>query len=346
MAFSSGDPPKVDVAAPAGNHRSSSRGISESMGDLDRSWDKRIGERVRLRELRILHAVVQSGSMARAAQALSMTQPAVSQAIGHLEAALNMPVLERSPAGVAPTAIGSVLLRRALEAVDSLAEGLREIEALADPGSGHIVVGASESYIAGGALAATIMTLQRRFPRFRVVVVESNTAAMSFADLRERRVDVMFGRSARANRPDDIEQIPLLDEALLVVAGGHNAWAHAATMRFADLADRPWVLAPAGTAVYELVADAHRAEGVDMAAPAVTTYSMMLRLQLLASGPFVTAFPESLVRTCAPAWNLVALPLALGSTLPVSAYALRGRAAGRAITAFIDAARAVHRGIG
>jgi DNA-binding transcriptional LysR family regulator len=103
-------------------------------------------------------------------------------------------------------------------------------------------------------------------------------------------------------------------------------------------------LAPAGTAVYELVADAHRAEGVEMAAAAVTTYSMMLRLQLLASGQFVTAFPESLVRNCAQAWNLVALPLALGTAVPVSAYTLRGRAASRAIAAFIDAARSVNRG--
>jgi DNA-binding transcriptional LysR family regulator len=158
----------------------------------------------------------------------------------------------------------------------------------------------------GGGLAATITMLQQRYPRFRVVVVESNTAAMDFADLRERRVDVMFGRSARANPPADIEQIKLLDEALEVVTGGHNPWAHAKTMCYADLAGRPWVLAPAGTAVYELVADAHRAEGVEMAAAAITTYSMMLRLQLLASGQFVTAFPESLVRNCAQAWNLAA----------------------------------------
>ena len=316
------------------------------MGELDRSWDRRIGERVRLRELRILHAVVQSGSMARAAQALSMTQPAVSQAIGHLEAALNAPVLSRSPAGVVPTAIGSLLLRRALEAVDTLTEGLREIEALVDPGAGEIVVGASESYIAGGALGATINVLQRRFPRFRVAVVESNTAATSFADLRERRVDVMFGRSTRNDPPEDLAQTFLLDEALLLVAGGHNAWAHAAAMGFADLADKPWVLAPAGTAVFELVAEGHRAAGVRMAVPAVTTYSMLLRLQLLTSGEFVTAFPESLVRNCAQAWDLVALPLALGTTLPVSAFTLRSRAASGAIMAFIDAARAVNRGDG
>jgi DNA-binding transcriptional LysR family regulator len=314
------------------------------MSGGDWTWDRRIGERVRLRELRILHAVVQAGSMAKAAQALSMTQPAVSQAIGHLEAALGVPMLERSPSGVTPTVFGAVLLRRALEAVDVLADAVRDVEALADPGSGEIVVGASESFIAGGALTAMIGALRQRYPRVRVQVIESNTAAMDFADLRERRVDVMVGRGTRDALPDDIQQDELLEEPLMVVAGGHNDWARAPALRFADLADKPWVLAPVGTAVYELVAGAYRSEGVPMPDPSVTTYSMMLRLQLLASGPFVTAFPESLVRACSPAWDLAVLPLSLGQALPVSAYTLRSRSASRAIRAFIGTARAVSGG--
>jgi len=311
------------------------------MGGGIRSWDRLIGGRLRLRELRVLHAVVQAGSMAKAAQELSMTQPAVSQAISHLETALRVPLLERSPAGVAPTPFGAALLRRALEATDILAEGLREIRALSDPGAAEIVVGTSESHIAGGALAATLFALRQRYSRLRVQVVESNTAAMTFGDLRDRRVDVMLGRGTRDGAPDDVRQDVLLEEALLVVAGGHNVWAHAPAMRFADLAGKPWVLAPAGTAVYELVAAAHRAEGLSMDPPVVTTYSMMLRLQLLASGDFVTAFPESLVRNLAPAWNLRVLPLRLGAALPVSAYTLRSRAASPAIQAFIEVARAI-----
>jgi len=311
------------------------------MSDGGRSWDRLIGERVRLRELRILHRVVRAGSMAKAAQALSMTQPAVSQAIGHLEAALDVPLLERSPTGVIPTAFGAALLRHALEAADRLADGLRELETLADPGAGEVVVGTSESYIAGGALTATIALLRQRYPRIRIEIVESNTAAMDFADLSDRRVDVMLGRGTHRDPPEGIEQTLLLEEPLLVVAGGHNEWAQAPALRFADLAQKPWVLAPAGSAVYELVAAGHRAEGVSMNPPAVTTYSMMLRLQLLTSGEFVTAFPASLVRNCGTTWNLSVLPLTLGRPLPVSAYTLRSRATSRAIRAFIDAARMV-----
>jgi DNA-binding transcriptional LysR family regulator len=313
-------------------------------GEADRDWHRLIGERVRLRELRILHVVVRAGSMARAAQALSMTQPAVSQAIAHLEAALDVTLLERSPAGVAPTPAATVLLRHAWEAVDRLGEGLREIEALSDPGAGEIVVGASDSYIAGGALAATVTGLQERYKRFRVTVIESNTAAMDYADLRDRRADVMFGRASHGDPPDDLEQTHLLDERLLVVAGGRHAWARAPSMRFADLAERPWVLAPAGTAVHALVAAAYRAEGVEMPAAAVTTFSMLLRLQLLSAGDFVTVFPESLVRNGAGMWDLAVLPLTLGPALPVSAYTLRSRADSRPIRAFIEAARQAVRG--
>jgi DNA-binding transcriptional LysR family regulator len=135
------------------------------MDGIARQWDRLIGERVRLRELRILHAVVRSGSMAKAASTLAMTQPAVSQAIALLEAALGVPLLQRSPGGVTPTEFGEAMLRRALEAMDVLSEGIREVAALADPAGGEVTVGASESYIAGGVLSRTICALNRLYPR-------------------------------------------------------------------------------------------------------------------------------------------------------------------------------------
>jgi DNA-binding transcriptional LysR family regulator len=309
------------------------------MDDTDRIWDRLIGERIRLRELRILHTVVRSGSMAKAAAALSLTQPAVSQAIGLLESALGVPLLERTPAGAAPTEFGEAILRRALDALDALSEGVREVAMLADPGAGTVVVGASESFIAGGALGRTVRALGRRYPRMRIDVVESNTAAMDFADLQRRRVDVMLGRVALSALPDYVHADVLLHEALLVVTGGQNAWAHRPGIRFADLGERKWVLAPPGSAVHELVAAGFRAEGAVMPAVAATTWSMMLRLQLLASDEYVTAFPESLVRHNAARWNLQVLPVALGHKLPVAAFTLKSRAPNRAIQAFIAAAR-------
>ena len=50
-----------------------------------KDWETRIGRRLKLRDLHILGAVVQRGSMAKAARHLSMTQPAISNAIASLE---------------------------------------------------------------------------------------------------------------------------------------------------------------------------------------------------------------------------------------------------------------------
>ena len=314
------------------------------MNEIDRDWDRLIGERVRLRELRILHAVIRHGSMAKAAAALSMTQPAVSQAIALLEAGLGVPLMERSPAGVTPTEFGEAILRSALGAMDTLAEGVREVAMLADPGQGEIVVGASESYIAGGGLARTIQALGQRYPRIRINVVESNTAAMDFADLRTRRVDVMLGRAAIVDLPEDIHVEVLRDESLFVTTSGRNTAAWPPGVRIADLADKKWVLAPPGTAVHEVIAAAFRAEDAAMPAVTITTWSMVLRLQLLEAGDYFTAFPDSLVRENTVRWNLRVVPVALGRPLPVGAFRLRSREKNRAIQVFIATAKGVESG--
>jgi DNA-binding transcriptional LysR family regulator len=106
-----------------------------------------------------------------------------------------------------------------------------------------------------------------------------------------------------------------------------------------ELAGKPWVLAPAGTAVHGLVAEAFRRDGVDMPGVAVTTYSMMLRLQLLTSGESVTAFPKCLVRNNAQRWNLRVPPMRLERLLPVAAFILASRSGSRTLQSFIATAR-------
>src|SRR6267142_3710578 len=112
-------------------------------------WESRIGRRLRLRDLHILSAVVQWGSMAKAASHLAMSQPAVSEAIANLEAALGVRLLDRTPRGVEPTLYASALLKRGLVVFDELRQGIKEIEFLADPTVGEVRVGCIESLTAG-----------------------------------------------------------------------------------------------------------------------------------------------------------------------------------------------------
>jgi molybdenum-dependent DNA-binding transcriptional regulator ModE len=62
-------------------------------------WESRLGHRLRIRDLYILSTVVKSGSMAKAARQLAMSQPAVSEAIANLESILTRPPSRSQPAG-------------------------------------------------------------------------------------------------------------------------------------------------------------------------------------------------------------------------------------------------------
>jgi len=75
-------------------------------------WNDRIGRRLKLRDLHILLAVVERGSMAKAAAELAISQPAVSKAIADMEYALGLPLLERSRTGIEPTTYGRALVKR------------------------------------------------------------------------------------------------------------------------------------------------------------------------------------------------------------------------------------------
>ena len=68
---------------------------------MDRS--SALDGRIKLRDLHVLQAAAQTGSMAKAAAHLAITQPAVSYAISELENAVGVPLLERSSQGVTPT---------------------------------------------------------------------------------------------------------------------------------------------------------------------------------------------------------------------------------------------------
>src|ERR1700704_3003350 len=80
----------------------------------------RIGRSMKLHDLHVLMAVVQAGSMNKAAVLLDTTQPAVSKSIGELERAVGVRLLDRNAQGVEPTACGRALLDGGTAVFDEL----------------------------------------------------------------------------------------------------------------------------------------------------------------------------------------------------------------------------------
>lgn len=101
-----------------------------------------------LRHLRALSAVTRLGSISSAAQAVSITQPAITQAVARLERLFGLPLFERRPDGMEPTAAARQLSARidaALAYVGSNRVTMAQVRAL-------IALGATGSYAAAAAL--------------------------------------------------------------------------------------------------------------------------------------------------------------------------------------------------
>src|SRR5436190_13990509 len=112
-------------------------------------WKDRIGRRLKLQDMHILLAAVESGSMAKAAEHLAISQPVVSRAIASLERTLGVRLLDRSRSGIAPTLYGRALLTHGLAAFNELKQGVKAIEFLADPTAGELRIGSTEPMAAG-----------------------------------------------------------------------------------------------------------------------------------------------------------------------------------------------------
>src|SRR5882724_1828609 len=124
----------------------------------------RIGRRMKLHDLNVLMAVVQAGSMSKAAALLNTTQSAISRSIAELEHTIGARLLDRGPQGVEPTQYGRALLNRGIAAFGELKQGIQDIESLSDPGAGELRVGGSLS-TSEGIVLTIIEKLSRQYPR-------------------------------------------------------------------------------------------------------------------------------------------------------------------------------------
>jgi len=313
------------------------------MPPVTSDWQNRIGRRLRLRDLHILSTVAQWGSMAKAASHLAMSQPAVSEAIASLEAALGVRLLDRTPRGVEPTLYASALLKRGLVVFDELRQGIKEIEFLADPAAGEVRIGCIESLTAG-FLPEVIDQFSRKYPRVLVHVVNTTAATQEFHELRERTVDLLLGRILRPVADDEIDAQVLFQDDYFVVAGARSPWARRRKVALADLLDEPWILVPPNNVFAPFMAQAFSAQGLELPRAAVTSFSAAIRTQLVATGRFLTILPGSMLRANAERWELKALPIKLDAlSLPVAIFKLRHRTASPVVEKFIEHVRAAAR---
>ena len=307
-------------------------------------WESQIGRRLRFRDLHVLSVVVQRGSMAKAAAQLGVSQPSVSEVIADLEHALGVRLLDRSPKGIEPTVYANALLKRSLVAFDELKQGVRDIECLADPTVGTFRIGCPES-IASSVLPTILERLAKQYPQV-VPDVETGPTDTMIGDLLDRTLDLVVarGRPALAD-PSVMDRLSvevLFRDELVVAAGLHGRWGKRRKINLAELQHEPWILSAPGTWNHSVVAEAFRRQSLDCPSVALNTLSIHLRVNLLATGPYITVFPLSVLHSYGTRFSLKALPVGFPSRpWPVTIVTLKHRTLSPVVERFMDCARTV-----
>jgi DNA-binding transcriptional LysR family regulator len=291
-------------------------------------WESQIGRRLKLRDLHVFFTAVQRGSMAKAAKQLGVSQPAVSEIIADLENALGVRLLDRHPQGIVPTNYGEALIKRSAAVFDELKQSVRDIEFLADPTAGEVKLGCTEAMAA--ILSPVMESFTRQYPGvlLRTFLV---TRPFDLPGLRGRNLDFTLGHLVRGPGDrliDDLNVEALFDDRLVVATGISSPWAaRRRRIDLAELVDEAWILAEAPDSWnYSVMADAFRARGLRMPKISVMTFSVHLRMGMLASGHFITTFPNAILRFHPDRRSIKVLPVDLPDRpCPVVIVTLKNR---------------------
>jgi len=300
----------------------------------------RIGRQMKLRDLHVLMTVVQAGSMSKAAALLHTGQPAISRSIAELEQTIGVRLLERNRQGVVPTDYGRALLDGGLAVFDDLRQTAKNIEFLADPTTGEIWIGTNHAII-NGLIPAVFGRLRRQHPGITIHVAPLTTTPQRYRELRERNVDLVLGRMA-GSVDDDIAAEVLFYDRMIVVAGSQSPWARRRKIELAELANEPWSLPLRNGPFGSLVADAFRVRGLEFPPKGAAFGPPDLFCALLATEPFVSIVPDSLLRFGRNLPPLKVLPVDLPvPSWPVGIMTLKSRTPSPVARLLIDRVREV-----
>lgn len=198
--------------------------------------------RVTLKQLRALDAIVRTGTITKAAQALGVTPPAVTMQMRLLEEAAGLPLLEKTDSGLRPTDAGGAVLDTAHRCEAALEACSDALQALKGAGGGRVTVGvvSTAKYFAPRALAA----FSQAHPRVEMRLSVGNRSETITA-LKDYELDLAI--MGRPPQSFDVEQAAIGDHPHVIVAPPDHPMAGKRRLAISKLADETFLLREDGS---------------------------------------------------------------------------------------------------
>lgn len=198
---------------------------------------------VTLRQLRALAAVAETGSMTAAAERMGLTPPAVHAQIRGLEAALTVPLLQRTEhgSGSQPTAEAAPVLEAARRIETALAACVTQVIALKSGHAGHVTLGMVST--AKYFVPRLVAQLKGLSAGIDIALIETNRGGI-IADLQRQAIDLaIMGRPPR--RPEVVSTVIGPHPHSFIAPPDHPLVGRRLTV--ADLFDQPLITREEGS---------------------------------------------------------------------------------------------------
>ncbi|MET0723356.1 MAG: LysR substrate-binding domain-containing protein [Tardiphaga sp.] len=245
---------------------------------------------ITLRQLRYLAALAKHGHFGRAAEACSVTQPALSMQIRDLERTLGVKVVERRPGDVMLTDVGREVARRGedvLAASRDLVDFARHRGGLL---TGRLTLGVIPS-LAPYLLPRILPVLQKQFPELRLELRETQTKQL-VDDIKSGALDAAI--LALPLGEPEIDTLKLFDDLFLLAVPADDPRQVSTRIKAADIDQSRLILLEDGHCLRDqalaFCATARGGSGAGGMAFAASSLSTVM--QMVASGYGVTLIPQ------------------------------------------------------
>lgn len=206
-------------------------------------------DRLKIRHLHTLVAVAEQGTLVRAADVLSVTQPAVSKTLAELEDIVAQRLFERTPKGLKLTSAGRVLLRYAGSSLRAIREGLESIADERTVDAPAVLIGALPN-VAATILPPALLRFAGDFPHARITVRTGSNSQL-IAALHQGVLDLVIGRLAEPTAMQGLSFEHLYSEPLVLAVRPAHPLARRRRIGAGALAPYRMVLPDAGTRIRE-----------------------------------------------------------------------------------------------
>ncbi|MBO9679604.1 MAG: LysR family transcriptional regulator [Acidovorax sp.] len=286
--------------------------------------DRVLRSNLKLRHLQLLVALDQFRHLGRAAEFLSVTQPAVSKTLAEIESLFGVPLFVRSTRGTEPTAAGASVVRFARSVLAGYERTRDEIAAEASGASGRTSVGAM--VVAMPVLLAQAVERLKERSRRATVLIDEGDLTRLLPRLRLGELDLFVGRLEPGYAAPDLETEPLYEDPMVAVVRPSHSLARKRAVRWADIAGAPCVLPPPWASLRVKLEQQFFAHGLHPPEDIVESASFLSQITFLHQRGAVAFMARTVARHFERQGMLAVLRLGVPVELPpVGLITLRGQ---------------------